>query len=135
MIPETAPIIAAPIASTFAQPAVTPTSPAREAFRHIETSGLPFFIHVYIIQETVATAGAIVVVPRICASSGIDFAAAPLKPYQQNQRMKHPRAPRGIECPGIAFTFTTLPFASRTYFPRRGPRIAAPISAEIPPTM
>ena len=39
-----------------------PTRPASEALRHIETSGLPYFTHVKIIQVTVAIAGATVVV-------------------------------------------------------------------------
>ena len=43
-------------------PAVTPTRPASEPFKHIETSGLPFLNHVYSIVVQVATAGAIVVV-------------------------------------------------------------------------
>ena len=64
-IPETIPMIAEPIASTSAQPAVTATRPASEALRHIETSGLPFLIQVKSIHVTVATAGAIVVVRRI----------------------------------------------------------------------
>ena len=93
MIPETRPMIAAPSASTSAQPAVTPTRPASEPLRHIETSGLPFLIHVKIIVVTVATAGATVVVRKICPRKAPSPAAAPLKPYQPNQRMNTPRAP------------------------------------------
>ena len=48
------------------QPAVViPTRPAREAFRHMETSGLPYFTQVKIIQVTVAIAGAMVVVAKM----------------------------------------------------------------------
>ena len=42
---------------------------------------------------TVATAGAIVVVAKICDSCMVSVAAAPLKPYQPNQRINTPRAP------------------------------------------
>ena len=58
-------MIAEPRASTTSQPAVTPTRPASDALRHIETSGFPYLSHVNIIQVTVATAGAIVVVTKI----------------------------------------------------------------------
>ena len=44
--PETMPTTAAPRASMASQPAVIPTSPAREAFRHMETSGFPFLAQV-----------------------------------------------------------------------------------------
>ena len=70
-----------------------PTSPAKDAFKHMETSGAPFLIQVNIMQANVATAGAIVVVPRICANCVASEAAAPLNPYHANQRMKHPSAP------------------------------------------
>ena len=50
-IPDTAPIINAPIVSTEAQPAVIPTKPASEAFKHIPTSGLPYLIQVKIKQS------------------------------------------------------------------------------------
>ena len=55
-------MIVAPRASVTSQGAVIATRPAREAFKHIETSGLPYLIHVKIMQTTVAIAGAIVVV-------------------------------------------------------------------------
>ena len=58
----------APRQSVTSQGAVIATSPAREAFRHIDTSGLPYLIHVKIIQVTVATAGATVVVRKTLAS-------------------------------------------------------------------
>ena len=83
----------------------------------------------------VATAGATVVVRKMLESSETLVAAAPLKPYQPSQRMKTPSAPRGMEWPGMALTLTTLPFLSRTYLPMRGPRMIAPISAAMPPTM
>ena len=60
----------------------------------------------------------------------IDTVEPPLKPNQQNQRIKQPKAPSGMECPGIAFDF---PFLS--YLPIRGPRMMAPIRAATPPTI
>ena len=59
------PTMIAPKQSITSQPAVIPTRPAREALRHIETSGLPYLSHVKIMQTTVATAGATVVVRNI----------------------------------------------------------------------
>ena len=111
-----------------------PTRPAREAFRHMETSGLPLRTQVKTMQVKVATAGARVVLPRIWASWAASAAAAPLKPYQQNQRMKHPSAPMVRECPGMALTWMRPSF-SRVYLPIRGPSIHAPIRAASPPTM
>ena len=133
--PATEPIIIAPSASVTSHPAVIATSPASEAFRHIDTSGLPYLSHVKIIHTTVASAGAIVVVTKIEPSCSTDFAAAPLNPYQPSQRMNTPSAPIVILCPGIAFTFVIFPFLSFVNFPIRGPRIAAPTRALIPPTM
>ena len=63
------------------------TRPAREAFKHIEISGLPYFIQVKVIQTTVAMAGAMVVVTKIEPSSATETAAAPLNPYQPNHRI------------------------------------------------
>ena len=45
-MPETMPTTAEPMASRASQPAVMPTRPAREALRHMLTSGLPFFTQV-----------------------------------------------------------------------------------------
>ena len=84
-----------PNASTTSQPAVTATSPAKEAFRHMETSGFPYFTHVKIMQTTVAIDGAIVVVTKMDPSSSTVVAAAPLNPYQPSHRMKTPRQPSG----------------------------------------
>ena len=85
-------------------------------------------------QLTVATAGAIVVVPKMRASSLTSAAAAPLKPYHANHRMKQPSAPSVTEWPGIALE-VMLPSGPFVYLPIRGPRMAAPVSAESPPTM
>ena len=70
-----------------------PTSPASEALSDIETSGAPSLIQVKIMATQVATAGESVVVRNIDARVSESFAAAPLKPYQPNQRMKTPSAP------------------------------------------
>ena len=64
------------------------------------------------------------------SSPVIDTVEQPLKPNQQNQRMKQPRAPSVNECPGIALGF---PLAS--YFPILGPKNIAPINAATPPTI
>ncbi len=120
--PATAPIIIAPSASVTSHPAVIATSPASEAFRHIDTSGLPYLSHVKIIHTTVASAGAIVVVTKIEPSCSTDVAAAPLNPYQPSQRMNTPNAPIVMLCPGIAFTFVIFPFLSFVNFPIRGPK-------------
>lgn len=71
---------------------VIATSPASDALRHIETSGLPFLSQVKIIVTTVATAGAIVVVRNISARQSTLEAAAPLNPYQPNQRDEYTRS-------------------------------------------
>lgn len=86
-------MINAPRASTEAQGAVIATRPARDAFRHIPTSGLPSLIQVKIIQETVAAPVATVVVRNTEPKLSIEVQAAPLKPYQPNQRMNTPSAP------------------------------------------
>ena len=50
-----------------------------------------------------------------------------LNPNQPKARMKQPRTAIGMLCPGMACAF---PF---TYFPIRGPRTYAPVSAMTPP--
>ena len=57
--------MAEPSASVTSQGAVIATRPARDAFRHMDTSGFPYFTQVNIIHTTVATAGATVVVRKI----------------------------------------------------------------------
>ena len=133
--PATAPIIMEPKASTESQGAVIATSPARDAFKHIDTSGFLYFTQVKTIHTTVATAGAIVVVTNTEPSCSTEVAAAPLKPYQPSQRMNTPRAPIGRLCPGKALTDVIFPLLSLPNFPIRGPRKAAPIRAQSPPTI
>ena len=101
----------------------------------METSGAPFLIHVNSIQAKVATAGAIVVVPRICANCVGSDAAAPLNPYQPSHKINTPNAPSGMLCPGNAFTFVIFPSLSFVNLPIRGPKNFAPISADNPPTI
>ena len=85
------------------------TRPARDAFRHMETSGLPYLTQVKIMATTVATEGAMVVATKTEPISSMEVAAAPLKPYQPSQRINTPRHPIGRLCPGNAFTFVILP--------------------------
>ena len=92
-------------------------------------------IQVKIKQETVAIAGATVVVTKIEPSCATVVAAAPLNPYQPSQRIKTPKAPAVMLCPGIALTLITFPFLPVSNLPIRGPKILAPINAEIPPTI
>ena len=72
-------------------------------------------------QTKVATAGASVVLPKICASWTESEAAAPLNPYQQNHRIKQPSAPRVKEWPGMALTLI-VPSDSLVYLPIRAPQ-------------
>ena len=124
-----------PSASVTSHPAVMATRPASEAFRHMETSGLPYFIQVTIMHTTVATEGATVVVRKMEPSSATFTAAAPLNPYQPSHRMNTPSAPMGRLWPGKAFTFTTRPSLPYENLPMRGPSIFAPTRAHTPPTM
>ena len=81
-----------------------------------------------------ANAGERVVVTKILPSVLTSVAAAPLKPYQPNQRINTPSAPIVNECPGIARA-SFFPFLSVTYFPILGPKKIAPMSAAVPPTI
>ena len=139
--PAITPITAAPGTETASQPAVTATSPAREPLSVIEMSGLPYLIQVIAIAVIVETDGATVVAMNtLAAESSTAYADEPLKPYHPNQRMNTPSAPSVSECPGIALDSRTgRPFLSTTpslgsYLPMRGPRIAAPTNAAVPPT-
>ena len=102
-------MMAAPAQSVTSHGAVIATNPARDAFRHMETSGFPYLIQVKSIHTTVATAGATVVVRNTDPIVGTSVAAAPLKPYQPIHRMKTPSAAITRLCPGKAFTFRALP--------------------------
>ena len=86
-------------------------------------------------HTTVATEGATVVTRKIVPSCGRLVAAAPLKPYQPSQRIKTPRAPSGMLWPGNALTLMIFPSLSFVNFPIRGPSMAAPTRAQMPPTM
>ena len=66
----------------------------------------------------------------MASSPVMDTVEQPLKPNQQNQRMNTPRAPRVREWPRMALGLPSL-----SYLPRRGPRIFAPMRAQMPPTM
>ena len=54
----------------------------------------------------------------------------PLKPNQQNHRMKTPSAPAVRLWPGMAWGLPSL-----SYLPMRGPSMAAPSRAMTPPTL
>ena len=87
------------------------------------------------ITVTVATAAAMLVVTKTRDATSApppDRATVepPLKPNQQNHRIKQPRAPSVREWPGIARALPSL-----VYLPIRGPRMAAPIRAATPPTI
>ena len=89
-----------------------------------------------IIVTTVATAAARFVFMKASeawnasAPSAMEAVDPPLKPNQQNHRMKTPSATAIMLCPGIALT---LP--SRSYLPILGPSIHAPRHAITPPTL
>ena len=59
-------------------------------------------------QDTVAIAGAIVVVTKIEPSCGTVVAAAPLNPYHPSHKIKTPKAPAVTLCP-VSYTHLTLP--------------------------
>ena len=126
----------APTGVTASHPAVMATRPAREPLRVMDTSGFLYRIQVIIITAVVAVAAARLVVTKISAAERIasspvmETVEQPLKPNQQNHRMKTPRAPRGRLWPGMARGLPSLP-----YLPMRGPRIFAPTRAATPPTM
>ena len=126
----------APVTLTRSHPAVIATSPAREPFRVIETSGLPYRIQVSSMTVVVAAAVAMFVVTKIrlavssVSSPLIETVEQPLNPNHANQRMNTPRAASVRLWPGIALTEPSSP-----YFPMRAPRNFAPISAQTPPTM
>ncbi len=128
-------MIAEPVQSVTSHGAVIATSPAREALRHIDTSGLPYLIHVKIMQTTVATAGATVVVKNTDPSVGTSVAAAPLNPYHPSHRINTPRAAITRLCPGNALILVIFPSLFFSNLPIRGPNIHAPMRAQIPPTM
>ena len=107
-MPATKPMMNAPNGETASQPAVMATRPAREPFRVMETSGLPYRFQVKIMVTQVATAAARLVLKqtrpvRVMVSS-VDRLREepPLKPNQQNQRMNTPRAPAVRLWPGMA---------------------------------
>ena len=124
----------APKQSVVSQGAVMATRPASDALRHMDTSGLPYFTQVKIMQTTVAMEGATVVVRNTEPSCSTLVQAAPLKPYQPSHRMNTPSAPMGRLWPGKALTCKE-PSAFLPNLPRRGPSSLAPTRAEMPPTM
>ena len=93
---------------------------------------MPIKIQEVIVDVNIAAIAAVLVVISICITSDgfwkliVDPG---LNPNHPSQRTNNPITANDILCPGIAFTFPSLP-----YFPIRGPRINAPASAAQPPT-
>ena len=83
-----------------------------------------------------ATAAAMLVLTKISPAetmaSSVSMATVeqPLKPNQQNHRMNTPSAPRERLWPRMARGVPSF-----SYLPMRGPRMAAPMQAQTPPTM
>ena len=80
-----------------------------------------------VLRQQLARLVVIAISPRFVEAAVVE---PQLKPNQQNQRINTPRAAMERLCPGIARAFPSL-----SYFPIRGPRILAPTSAQIPPTI
>lgn len=111
IIPATSPIITALNGETTAQPAVTPTRPARAPLRVILVSGLPNKNHTVNIEETAPAAPERVVVTAISPmdESEPERVLPALNPNHPNQRINTPSATKGRLCPGRAFVIVFLP--------------------------
>ena len=89
-----------------------------------------------IITTQVATAAARLVLTKMrlaftnVSSPVIETVEQPLKPNQQNHRIKQPSAANVRLWPGMAFALPSF-----VYLPMRGPTIFAPMSAHRPPTI
>ena len=111
------------------------TRPASAPLKVSETSGLPYRTHETISAATVASAAARLVLKQIrpaeiIVSSPVMLTVEPpLKPNQQNHRMKTPSAMAVRLWPGMARGVPAL-----LYLPMRGPSIHAPRQAVTPPT-
>ena len=83
-----------------------------------------------------ATAAAMLVLTKISpaeimvSSPSMETVEQPLKPNQQNHRMNTPRAAMDRLWPMMARGLPSL-----SYLPIRGPSMAAPMQAQMPPTM
>ena len=126
----------APTGLTISQPAVMATRPARVPLKVMETSGFLYRIQVKIMVAQVATAAAMLVFMNTSEAlsmlSSLErlTVLAPLKPNQQNHRINTPVASAVMLWPGMARGLPSL-----VYLPIRGPSIAAPMQAVMPPTI
>jgi len=92
---------------TTAHGAVMATRPARAPFIVILASGFPYFAHTVNIAASAPVAAARLVFNMIIPIAPFVPARVlpPLNPNHPNQRMKVPRAARGMLCPGIGLGF------------------------------
>src|SRR5690606_37515293 len=132
-IPLTEPITRAPRGFTAPQPAVMPTNPAKAPFKVMEISAFPYLYKVIkrapMAPHAAARLVLMMTLPTAMESSPPQASwDPPLKPNQPIQRIKTPKAPKAMLCPGI-----TLALPS-TYLPILGPTILAATRAANPPT-
>ena len=127
--------MAAPIGDTRSQPAVMPTRPASTPLSVSERDGF-LYLNQATSNENIPPAQAARLVVRKTWEIAVRLPSPDaancepgLKPNQPNQRMKTPRLASARLCPGMARDFLSL-----SYFPIRGPRMAAPTRAIQPPT-
>ena len=132
---QMAPISTAPAGETKSQPAVTPTSPASTPFSVSDNDGFPNLNQLTTKAKKPPAHADKFVVRNTCeiAVWSVPVEAANcepgLNPNQPNHKINTPRQANVRLWPGIAFDFPSLP-----YFPKRGPKMAAPTKAIHPPT-
>ncbi len=95
------------------------------------TSGLPWRTQVM----SMATTAPAVPASTVVTATGVTAESAkssepPLKPNQPTSRIMAPMMAKGMEWPGMARALPSGP-----YLPMRGPRMAAPTRAAMPPVM
>ena len=130
MIPAIAPIITELKGVTDAHGLVMATRPAKAPFKLMPASGFPNFIQAVTMAKIAPAAAARLVLTKIIAISLLAAVVEPgLKPNHPTQRMKTPKAAKGMLCPKIGFMLPSL-----VYLPNRGPRTMAPANAVHPPT-
>src|SRR5688572_29636727 len=130
--PATAPIISDDSMLTQAHGAVMATSPARQPLSVMPISGFFKSSQAVAVEVSVAAAAAAFVftaTKAISEPSPTAIVLPGLKPNQPSHSTKQPMKAAVMLWPGMA---CTLPSAE--YFPIRGPRMNAPVSAAQPPT-
>ena len=129
----TIPMQKAPHGSIWSQPAVIATRPAKGAFNIMETLGFLYLIQV-INRTVIVEAAAAILEDRntldavTIVSESATMVEQALNANQPNHRTNVPIPANVRECAGISLDFLFL-----SYLPIRGPRIAAPTRAMIPP--